>query len=370
MSADEIEVNTQVISKEAGVAEPSSLPPKIKRNYWKVGFFVILVLWFLTILGFVYFLEGKEEKAKMQEEASSPATYSTSLDKDLEIPPGWEKYENQDYYFTILYPGNWVVEEGLIQEMKVASRFECVAGYVDLVNEDKGLIAHISYRYPEVCSNLGLRTGMAAYEFFSEKKILNVQGVEIPYFYAGESGRESPIIKEVFYNDSEFIKIGDLEFLFEVVSTSYNENLAIDERLIEEEINPIFATLEVPKISEPLERESILGVAYEYFQAITLVGGEANSALGEKEKAELWEKIERLCADPNFNRDVVSSYKIAQIDMVDSWPDENPERYHILVDIFANTDENLEKPPRPESKEILMVKEGGNWKVATWRFFE
>jgi len=361
-------INSQTTSEKTQSTQLTSLPLVVRRNYWKVGFFILLILWFLTVVGLAYSLKEGSLKTQKTTDSSSSTAQFVSSGKDSEVPPSWKVYENKDYHFTVSHPGSWTVEEDLIQEMKVATRFGCIAGFVGLINKEKNLKAYIYYRYPGICTNVGMRTGVG-YNQISDEKILNIKDVEIPYVYLGDGSQENPVVKEVFYNGSAFTKIGDLEFLFGTVNIDFDKNFAIDEKLVKE-INSIFATLEVPAVSGSLEIESIIGTAHEYSQAIALVNAEVSPPLEEDKKAELWRKIEELCGDANFNKDIIDSYKITQIDMVDSKPDEKPEYYRVFVNIFTKTDGNLGKWQEHKNKEILMVKKDGIWKALTWYFFE
>jgi len=123
-------VNLQNTNEQTQKPPTVSSQPEIKRNYWKLGFFVTLFLWLLSVFILVTCLNAanKQGKEKVQKDGLSPvptdiaqinqpgeqegpclgktrfAEAEDSLEDKTDSVTQWKKFTNKEYQVSFLYP--------------------------------------------------------------------------------------------------------------------------------------------------------------------------------------------------------------------------------------------------------------------------
>lgn len=84
---------------------------KPQTNYWKTSFFILLVLFLLTLTGLVYFLSRKEIKVQKTNVLSSPTSTPTSTPTPTPELKNVKTYEDNKYHFSFEYPLDWEINK-------------------------------------------------------------------------------------------------------------------------------------------------------------------------------------------------------------------------------------------------------------------
>ena len=153
----------------------------------------------------------------------------------------WNTYTNSTFSFSFNYPDTWTVQDTGLKTISNIQDIECEIGKIELTNTSQNLIVYMYYRSSNTCNYQALRTGVA-YNPISEEKKLTISNSEVIYQYYGDGYIADPPIGEIMYNNSTFVAVSDIEFLFGTLSIESDLNFTISENTAEE-INDILESI-------------------------------------------------------------------------------------------------------------------------------
>ncbi|MBN2006675.1 MAG: hypothetical protein JXA21_25200 [Anaerolineae bacterium] len=166
------------------------------------------------------------EPAATEVSSTTPESASSTAQPAADAFPGWERYDNQDYGFSLSYPKAWKLTE------------DTNALYLTRELPDQTLQLRVAYRFLSEDVDLWGRTGIQAGELEMRGVVRVLRHTLLKKVLVYEEKD-----KAVFYNSAQEIESGELAFLF-VLETSQGEYANVDITTeVQDEVDKILSSL-------------------------------------------------------------------------------------------------------------------------------